>query len=248
MAKVTLTSKSSAMKSYFTLVCLAVIFASCSSVYKTGQTPDDVYFSPERPQDEYVQVEQKDNDRYYSEDEYREDRFLRMRIRDRRWSVLDDGYYGYSYGYTPSYSYLYNSSWSPSIYWNYMYNPYYQMYNPYYYSGHPVVVTRPTLNNRPRKFNLNVFDNDQTNSKATPRATKNYSNARRDNNNYRGSGTNAGSYIRDVFGSSGGSSKVNSSSSQNTRSSSNSTSGSSSSSSSSNSGTSGRGNARKVNN
>ena len=64
MAKIILTSKSSAMKSYLPLLSLVLVFASCSTAYKTGQTPDDVYFSPERQRDEYVRVEKKDDRRY----------------------------------------------------------------------------------------------------------------------------------------------------------------------------------------
>ena len=75
------------MKSFLPLLSLTLVFASCSSAYKTGQTPDDVYFSPERPQEEYVRVD-KDEDRYYRGDEdrtssdyynYEEDRYLRMK-------------------------------------------------------------------------------------------------------------------------------------------------------------------------
>ena len=68
-------------------------FSSCSSVYKSGQTPDDVYYSaaPARIQaqgdDSYVDVKhQKDGTNNYQsydqyQDSYRDDRFLRMRDR-----------------------------------------------------------------------------------------------------------------------------------------------------------------------
>jgi hypothetical protein len=46
------------------LVLSAVVLGSCTSAYKTGQTPDDVYFSPERQQDKYVDVKEN-NDRVY---------------------------------------------------------------------------------------------------------------------------------------------------------------------------------------
>ena len=63
MAKVTLTSKTSAMKSKstFSILSLALVFASCTTAYKSGQTPDDVYYSPARPQEEYVRTEKKDD-------------------------------------------------------------------------------------------------------------------------------------------------------------------------------------------
>ena len=79
------------MKQSFTLLALTVaVLSSCTSAYKTGQTPDDVYYSPVRKAAEYVQVEQKEEPVQRTEDYY-EDRFLRMRIEDRyRWSTLDD--------------------------------------------------------------------------------------------------------------------------------------------------------------
>jgi hypothetical protein len=74
------------------LVLSVVVFSSCTTAYKTGQTPDDVYYSPARPQDEYVQTEKKD-DQYRYSDDYYEDRYLRMKVSNRyRWSDLDDWY------------------------------------------------------------------------------------------------------------------------------------------------------------
>ena len=43
------------------LVLSAAILGSCTSAYKTGQTPDDVYFSPERQQDKYVTAKEDNN-------------------------------------------------------------------------------------------------------------------------------------------------------------------------------------------
>ena len=84
------------MKSYVLLLALTVAaLSSCTTAYKSGQTPDDVYYSPTRPSAEYVSVEKQD-DRYYrgTDEDYYEDRFLRMRINDRyRWSALDDYYF-----------------------------------------------------------------------------------------------------------------------------------------------------------
>ncbi|HRF19173.1 MAG TPA: hypothetical protein PK977_13450, partial [Chitinophagaceae bacterium] len=72
------------------ILLLAVIVAalsSCTTAYKTGQTPDDVYFSKSRPINEYVRVEEE-NDQYYRyDDEYYDDRYLRMKVRNRnRWN------------------------------------------------------------------------------------------------------------------------------------------------------------------
>ena len=97
------------MKSQILLLALIVAaLSSCTTAYKTGQTPDDVYFSPVRQQDEYVQTEKKDDRRYQSREEYYDDRYLRMRMNNRlRWSELDDYYYygnRYDYSYYNSYS------------------------------------------------------------------------------------------------------------------------------------------------
>ena len=200
MAKVILTSKSSAMKSYIPFFSLVFVFASCTSAYKTGQTPDDVYFSPARQQDEYVRVEKQDDRMYQNDDEYRDDRYLRMKVRDRRWSTLDDNYY---YGYYPSNPYLYYNSWNTVGYWNVLYNP--------YYNCNTVVVYNPkaTVYNKPRTFNLRVFDTpvQPNNPKGfTSSVPRTYSAPASNNNNYKNSGTNAGSFLREVFGGSGSSS------------------------------------------
>ena len=52
-----------------------------------------IFLLPVR-QDEYVQVEKKDERRYQSSEEYYDDRYLRMKVNNRyRWSELDDYYY-----------------------------------------------------------------------------------------------------------------------------------------------------------
>jgi hypothetical protein len=234
MAKVTLTSKTSAMKSKstFSIILLAILFASCTTAYKSGQTPDDVYYSPARPQDEYVRTEKQDDSRYRYDDEesYRDDRYLRMKIHDRRYSGLYDDYYSYNPYYYHYYNgrLNYNSPWSSYNYWNYYYNPYYA----------PVitVVPRTPVYNKPRTFDLSLYNPQPTNNNpkgvrntyTTPNNTGN-----NNSNNYRNSGRDAGSFLRDVFsGSSSNNNSSNSSSSSNTRSSSSSSSSSSSNSSS----------------
>ena len=108
------------------LVASAVVLGGCSSAYKTGQTPDDVYYSPARQQDEYVRVEKKDDRYYRGSDDYYEDRFLRMRIQDRnRWSALDDYYFYNTYAYNSYNRYnLWYSPWNSHWLWNTYYNPY----------------------------------------------------------------------------------------------------------------------------
>ena len=62
------------MNSRIILLGLAVAaFSSCSTAYKAGQTPDDVYFSPARETEAYVKVEKNDDRRYTGEERYRKE-------------------------------------------------------------------------------------------------------------------------------------------------------------------------------
>lgn len=221
------------MKSYLPILSL-LLLASCTSAYKSGQTPDDVYFSPARPQDEYVRVEKDDDRRYRSDEEYRDDRYLRMKVRDRRWSTLDDGYYSYTYYYDG----FRNDPFNSYTYWNYYYNP--------YCSKTIIINPKSQAYNKPRTYNLYVFDtqNNSYNPKL-PKSTNSGYNSSRTNTNsgsYRGSGTDAGSFLRNVFGGSSDNSKGGSYSGNSSNSSS---SGSSNSSSGSSNSSGSRGNATR---
>jgi hypothetical protein len=57
------------MKIYLPLLTLCFFFISCTTAYKSGQTPDDVYFSPERPVDEYFRVEKRTDESRYNKNE-----------------------------------------------------------------------------------------------------------------------------------------------------------------------------------
>ncbi|RYY84555.1 MAG: hypothetical protein EOO15_19090 [Chitinophagaceae bacterium] len=85
------------MKPVLPILALTLAVASCTTPYKSGQTPDDVYYSPGRPEREYVQVDERRDER--PQPETREDRYLRLRVRNRdRWSQFDD-YYNDPYAY-----------------------------------------------------------------------------------------------------------------------------------------------------
>jgi len=238
VAKVTLTFKTSAMKSYLPFLSIALVFASCTSAYKSTQTPDDVYYSPERPREEYVRTETK-KEKYSYDENYDEDRYLRMKTRNyRRWSAFDDDWYSYS-PYYNRYN-LYNP-WNSYTYWNHYYNP---------YCKNVVVVNPRTVTyNKPRQYNLHVFDDPQVSTPKNPKSSssRTFSNSgSTSNDNYRGSGSNAGNFLRGAFGNSGNSSgSSSSSSSSSSGSSSSSSSGSKSSSGSSSSGSSSSGSTRR---
>ena len=217
------------------LVLSAAVLGSCTSAYKTGQTPDDVYYSPARQHDEYVNVKQHDDQKYKNDDEYYDDQYLRMKVHNRvMWSDLDDYYY-----YNPRFSYSYynsfnwNNPWTPLMFWNSYYNPY---CSPVMYTGYSKVIY-----NHPRIFNLNTYNNNQlTNNNYTNPKVGSYNNY----GNYGGStgspkiikgyapsnsNNGAGNFLRNIFnGSSGSNNSSQSSSSSAPRSSSSGSSGGSS--------------------
>lgn len=112
------------MKSSILLLALSVAaFSSCTTAYKSGQTPDDVYYSAAKQQEEYVQTEKEDDRQYKYDDQYYNDRYLRMKVHNRtRWSELNDWYYYDKYSYVSNY--YWGSYNNPYNSWNYYYNPY----------------------------------------------------------------------------------------------------------------------------
>jgi hypothetical protein len=134
------------MKHVLPLLALSAAVIGCSTPYRSGQTPDDVYFSPGRPQKEYVEREEErtvPTDSYVSQ----EDHYLRMRVRNRqRWSDVDDYYrdpYAYNYRYCNC-----SCEANPRLSWGYYYSP---------YSGYAPVAYRPVVPNTPRRFNFDAW-------------------------------------------------------------------------------------------
>ncbi len=141
------------------LAITAAALSSCTTAYKTGQTPDDVYYSPARPQDEYVRVDQ-DEEKYRYDDQYYDDRFLRMKVQNHyRWDYLNDWYSYDRYGY--QYNNYYGTYYNPYNSWNYYYNP---------YCVNTVMVINSkiagNMNNpvKLRNFNLNTYTNNNYNN------------------------------------------------------------------------------------
>lgn len=149
------------------LAITAAALSSCTTAYRSGQTPDDVYFSPLRPQDEYVRTEEKQDHRYQYDEQYYDDRYLRMKVHNRsQWNDLDDWYAYDRYGYRANY--YYGSYYNPYTSWNYYYNPYCRnnviAYNPV---GHPGQTGQTSVGNiasKPRAFNLASYTNTNFNN------------------------------------------------------------------------------------
>ncbi|MFS8082030.1 MAG: hypothetical protein ACMG51_01155 [Ginsengibacter sp.] len=133
---------------YLLLLVFVFVLGSCSTAYRTGQTPDDVYYSPEPTNDGYVtQNNQDDRDSYGYRNSEESD--IRQGIRNPilRNSVslgIGMGYDPYnSFGYAPSFgglygynSFGYNPYYSNSYGYNsFGYNNFYSPYNYTYLNG-----------------------------------------------------------------------------------------------------------------
>ena len=133
------------------LILSVVLLASCSTTYRNGQTPDDLYYSKGK-------VKLTENDRYEAKTNNYQDMQIRMQAYDYRWRTLD-AQYDYDYGYNP-YSYGYN--------YGYYYNPYYCPY-PVYNNGYSFTTPK---NATIRTTNLSAYNNTvltNTPTKANPR-------------------------------------------------------------------------------
>jgi uncharacterized membrane protein YgcG len=197
---------------------IALTITSCSTAYKSGQTPDDVYYSPARFEED---KREDDENRQDEQDRAQatEDRRVRQMIRDRRWREFND------------FDYTFNNSPYNYCYCNCNYTGYY--YNPYFYSS-PIFNTSVIKSTPPRKVNLSAYQGYSPNGAGiansnTKFGTRNTSTTPRYNNTNRKEGFL--NKVSKIFnGSSSTESNSNSSSgSNNTRSYSPSSSGSSSS-------------------
>ena len=175
------------MKRIILVFSLATIMMGCSTAYRSGQTPDDVYFSPVREETGYVYV---DDDRNYRESDVPlNDRYLRMKSRGgSRWRSFDDdfGYWNNPYWNNSAFLDFYPSfrggmgmgmGFSPFM-GNPFFGPTFGMGNPFfgptfgtglyynpfspYYFGRPVVVFNNVKftnprANGPRMVNLNNY-------------------------------------------------------------------------------------------
>ncbi|HQY10613.1 MAG TPA: hypothetical protein PK133_00315 [Ferruginibacter sp.] len=204
------------MKTKILLLSLtAAAFSSCTTAYKSSQTPDDVYYSPARVYDGESEKRREDN-RYETSSDYQ----ISMGIRDRRWRDFRDEY---NYDYSP-YNYTckrYN--------YGYYYNPYYYPWA--IYTG-KATYSKP-VSTTPRMVNLKAYNGYNSNvAYDKTNGTGRWSNPASNYNN-----SNAGSRSRQILLPSRSSSS-SSSPSNNTRTYTPSSSGSSSSGGSSSGGSS----------
>lgn len=159
------------------LFVLVTVLGSCTSMYKSGQTPDDVYFSPVKEAPAYVETENSREDRY--NEDYLDERYLRMKSMNRnRWSAFDNDFMywndyrwnnqvyfnsfrpysfnNFGFGYNPMMGYGYNPMMG---YGNGFHSGFYNPFLPGFY-GTPVVVVARPVNPKayaPRNGNLGTY-------------------------------------------------------------------------------------------
>src|SRR6476469_4423021 len=163
-------------------IITAIIFSSCSSAYKSAQTPDDLYYSPAKEvtvnNDTEIRKEKK-KEEVIREEDYTSttDRYIRMKIANRRWSSLDDYSYWNDSRYSASCNCTCNSVnfvWFEGRYYpvrNYGYstinNPfspygtqyYYGWNNPHYYPVTYVKTVASTPSARPSRSLVETYKN-----------------------------------------------------------------------------------------
>lgn len=104
------------------IVLLAAVLAGFSScaTYRSGQTPDDVYYSPAREVDTYVETNRDEDGRTTYNTQRLEDQRLRQQIRDQRFRNFDDDFYWSNPRYSSRYGWnTWGSSWNTwSLGWN----------------------------------------------------------------------------------------------------------------------------------
>lgn len=169
---------------FLLLTIITAAITSCSSSYKTGQTPDDVYYSPARLQTDNVRRDENKNVQDNSVYSTPEDRYIRRRIHNRRYRVYDDRY-NYPYGYNNGYN-----------------------------SGYPIYTnpktSTPPNTSQPRKTNLGAYTPNSTasdslkvfnpklgtqNNSGTTNPVRTFGTPNNSSNN----GSGVGNFIRRVF-------------------------------------------------
>ncbi len=131
------------MNSKFLLLAVSIISLASCATFKSGQTPDDVYYSPAQKiseeNEEKSEVSNNRRNEYYNF----EDRSIRMRTTNyRRWSSLENPYYfdNYRYDYNCNCNcnntgYNYYNRWNNNG-WNNNYYGYYHTGGRGYYNGY----------------------------------------------------------------------------------------------------------------
>ncbi len=189
----------------------SLVFTSCSSVYKTGQTPDDVYYSPAREIADEEDNSRKE-ERYEAYSNSVDDNYLRMKVRNRyRWSRIDDFDYWHDVRYNYScnchcpnnFSYHYSPYIRVNYGWN-GWNTYYPntWYNPYFTV---IPYKNPKVFGNTSGSNISAYRNKTYNNTNTA-----FSNPKINGSNSQTNSKGFGNLLKRVFSNGGNSSSSSS--------------------------------------
>jgi hypothetical protein len=116
--------------SFLSIISWVVGLSSCTTAYKSTQTPDDLYYSPTTGN--AMVAETRSENRYQEFQNYNDDRYSSMKARNYYlWAPLDD----YSYWNDSRYDFPIYNNWAYMSNWSPYYNPYWNMWSPYYTTG-----------------------------------------------------------------------------------------------------------------
>ncbi|MBM3443409.1 MAG: hypothetical protein FJX83_00260 [Bacteroidetes bacterium] len=168
------------MKRTLLVVLLGSMVMGCSTAYRSGQTPDDVYYSPTPSNSGYVNVDDYDQREGYDASRTPlNERYLRMKtFGGSRWRAFDDdfAYWNNPYWNNSLYFDGFNRGWgwgtgigfgSPFI--GGMFGPsyigsslFYSPFSPYFYGAPVVVINNPKFitprSTGPRTYNLGNYN------------------------------------------------------------------------------------------
>jgi hypothetical protein len=199
----------------FALLGMGLFVTSCSTAYKSDQTPDDVYYSPGRPAAEKVIIvkDQAQRDQYENYLSSTDEQFLRMKVGNYyRWNMLDDYTYWndsrYDFAHFNYYSSIGYNNYYGNNNWNFgwgnaFFRPIYSWGNPYYtlvnYYNPKASVGKPSESGISAYKNKN-YNNNNTYNLANSKSSYN-------NSNYiTPSSNNFSNLVKKVFSSSSSSS------------------------------------------
>lgn len=193
----------------FALIGMGIFATSCSTAYKTAQTPDDVYYSPTK--EVFAKADVKKDEQYEEYISSADDRYLRMKVANNyRWGGLDDFTYWNDSRYDFNHYNNYNS-----IGWNFYFGNYKWNYWNYpiglgnYYPGYSWGCPTHTIISyyHPKAFvgttsesGINAYSNKNYNNSNTPSTYLGSSKAAYNNSNSTNTGSsNFGNLVKRVF-------------------------------------------------
>lgn len=190
----------------FTLIGIGIFATSCSTAYKTAQTPDDLYYSPGK--EVFAKADVKKNDQYEEYISSADDRYLRMKVANNyRWNSLNDFSYWNDSRYDFNHFNNYNTFGWNFYFWNHNWN--YPIGLGNYYPGyswgypthtiisyyHPKVFTGTTSESGINAYHNKNYNNYNNTSSNFSNSKSSYNNS----NNTNTSSNNFGNLIKRVF-------------------------------------------------